>query len=106
MLLLFTAGPVDINWAADSDKVPVIMQCWIPGQGAGDALLRVLTAPGGQVTSPAGRLPYTWPVDLTQVNLLPLYPCVSVEVGGSFKSLDINQENEIVGSKVFVRLTI
>ena len=50
--------------------VGAIIQSFFPGQGAGEALRRVLArAPDGSVSSPAARLPYTWPMTLDQVKL-------------------------------------
>ena len=68
MLLLFTAGPVDISWAKSSEGVSAIMQCFFPAQGTGEALLRVMMVNGnGTVQSPAARSPYTWPASMNQV---------------------------------------
>ena len=64
MLVLYNAGPVDISWA--KDNVDVIMLNFLPGQNAGKALIAVLL--GNE--SPAGRLPYTWPVNMDQVGQL------------------------------------
>ena len=71
ILLLFTAGPVNISDAKNQSNVGAILLCFYPGQGAGDALHRVLAvAEDGTVVSPAARLPYTWPASLVQVNCL------------------------------------
>lgn len=61
ILMLYNAGPVDISWA--KENVDVIMLNFLPGQSAGKALVAVLL--GNE--SPAARLPYTWPVNMTQV---------------------------------------
>ena len=61
ILVLYNAGPVDISWA--KDNVDVIMLNFLPGQNAGKALVAVLL--GNE--NPAGRLPYTWPVNMDQV---------------------------------------
>lgn len=68
ILLLFSAGPVDLTWAKLSDGVSAIMQCFYPAQGTGDALLNVLTHNDGSDSVPAGRSPYTWPAYLHQVS--------------------------------------
>jgi len=74
ILLLFTAGPVNISEAKDHPNVGVILLCFYPGQGAGDALRRVLAfSAGGTVVSPAARLPFTWPASLEQVNYTTLF---------------------------------
>ena len=70
ILLLFSAGPLNISLAKNSPMVGAIIQSFFPGQGAGEALRRVLArAPDGSVSSPAARLPYTWPMTLDQVKL-------------------------------------
>ena len=61
ILVLYNAGPVDLSWA--KDHVEVIMLNFFPAQSAGKALVSVLL--GNE--NPAGRLPYTWPVNMTQV---------------------------------------
>lgn len=69
ILLLFSAGPLNISVAKSSDMVAAIVSCFFPGQGTGEALRRVLMADAdGSVLSPAGRLPYTWPASLSQVS--------------------------------------
>ncbi len=66
ILLLFNAGPLDITWAKLNTRVPVIMECFLPAQSAGDALYKSLTAVGhGEI--PAGRLPATWPANINQI---------------------------------------
>jgi len=66
---LFTAGPVNISDAKNNTNVGAILLCFYPGQGAGEAIRRVLAvAEDGTVVSPAARLPYTWPASLIQVD--------------------------------------
>ena len=66
VLLLFSGAPVQLQWAQESKHVRAIMQCFLPGQSAGDALFNSLTAktPGDV---PAGRLPFSWPKSLDKV---------------------------------------
>ncbi|XP_074651590.1 uncharacterized protein LOC141906236 isoform X2 [Tubulanus polymorphus] len=64
ILLLFSGGPVDIQFPLVQEKIPAILQCGFPAQATGDALLRLLT---GDRANPAARLPYTWYKDLSQV---------------------------------------
>ncbi|CAH1799150.1 unnamed protein product [Owenia fusiformis] len=59
ILLVFSAGPVDIKFADDSDRVVAIVQCFYPAQEAGEAIRRTLWM-AGPGTSFGGRLPYTW----------------------------------------------
>jgi beta-glucosidase len=97
VLLLFSAGPVDLSWAAPSDDVHAIIVCFYPGQRAGAAIADVIfateaaassTASEAQlltgasipsaptsttVYSPAGRLPFTWPTLLSDVQPLENY---------------------------------
>jgi len=58
VLIVFTAGPLDLSWA--KDNVAAIVQAFYPSAPAGDALASILY--GG--ASPAGRLPVTWPASL------------------------------------------
>ncbi|CAG5114564.1 unnamed protein product [Candidula unifasciata] len=60
ILLLMNAGPLNISVFDESDRVSAIMECFFPAQAAGDALAAVLSNRGGN-SSPAGRLPMTWP---------------------------------------------
>ena len=69
---------MDLSMAKSSSNVGAIIQCFYPAQATGQALLAVLftSPPGGgtrgrgaagMAISPAGRSPYTWPLDLNQV---------------------------------------
>ena len=69
---------MDLSMAKSSSNVGAIIQCFYPAQATGQALLKVLfTGPpgggtkgrggAGVATSPAGRSPYTWPLNLDQV---------------------------------------
>ncbi|KAK7108018.1 hypothetical protein V1264_015821 [Littorina saxatilis] len=66
VLLLFNACPLNVTWAAQNPSVSAIMECWFPAQSTGTALLHVLTNEGG-TSSPAGRLPSTWPLLADQI---------------------------------------
>ena len=66
VLLLFTAGPLDVTFAQGSPSVQAILQCFYPAEATGEALRRVLTATGPH-SVPAARLPNTWPAQLHQV---------------------------------------
>ena len=67
ILLLFNAGPLDITWAKLSPQVRAIMACYFPAQATGEALYNTLMATSADAV-PAGRLPMTWPADLSQVS--------------------------------------
>ncbi|KAK7108023.1 uncharacterized protein [Littorina saxatilis] len=66
VLLLFNGGPLNVTWADQNPSVSAIMECWFPAQSTGTALLHVLTNEGG-TSSPAGRLPSTWPLFYDQI---------------------------------------
>ena len=66
VLLLFSGSPVQIQWAQESKHVTAILQCFLPGQSAGDAIFNSLTARTPSDV-PAGRLPFTWPKSLDKV---------------------------------------
>lgn len=59
VLLIFSAGPVNITFADADPRVTAIMQCFFPAQATGDALFSTITMATADA-SPAGRLPYTW----------------------------------------------
>ena len=60
--------------------MPVILENFLPGQAAGKALVAVLT---GEV-NPAGRLPYTWPLDMKQVK-------ITEEIQDIFKTFQVHE---------------
>ncbi|KAK3700274.1 hypothetical protein RRG08_033552 [Elysia crispata] len=66
VVLLFNAGPLNVTFADDDKNVAAILECFFPGQSTGDAIVNVLTNKDGK-NSPAGRLPNTWPLTLSQV---------------------------------------
>lgn len=59
IVVLETGNPVAMPWGS---KVKAILESWFPGQAGGRAIADILT---GQV-NPSGRLPITFPVDLSQ----------------------------------------
>jgi beta-glucosidase len=63
-LLVMSGRPLDLRWA--SEKVPAILQVWYPGTRGGEAVASVLLGD----TSPAGRLPFTWPRHVGQVPMV------------------------------------
>lgn len=58
VVVLQTGGPVEMPWI---DDVAAVMQCWYPGQEAGNSIADVLFG----FTEPGGRLPQTFPVALS-----------------------------------------
>lgn len=59
VVVLETGNPIAMPWR---DKVAAIVQAWYPGQAGGQAIAEILT---GSV-NPSGRLPMTFPADLSQ----------------------------------------
>lgn len=64
VVVVVSGRPLDLRWA--DENVPAIVQAWYPGTRAGEAIASVLTG----ATSPAGRLPFTWPRHVGQVPLI------------------------------------
>jgi beta-glucosidase len=59
IVVLETGNPVVMPWR---DQVKAIVEAWFPGQAGGQAIAEVLTG----AVNPSGRLPVTFPLDLTQ----------------------------------------
>lgn len=59
LLLVFSAGPVNISFVDRDPRVEAIIQCFFPAQATGEALFNTVTM-ATKDASPAGRLPYTW----------------------------------------------
>src|SRR4029077_8793846 len=66
-VIVNAASPVDMSWA---DDVSAVVQCWVAGDNAGDALADVLS---GDVNS-SGKLPTTFPVRLEDTPAFTNYP--------------------------------
>ncbi len=64
IVVVVSGRPLDLRWA--DENVPAIVQAWYPGTRAGEAVASVLLG----ATSPAGRLPFTWPRHVGQVPLV------------------------------------
>jgi beta-glucosidase len=60
VVVLETANPVAMPWR---DRVKAIVQAWYPGEAGGRAIAEVLTG----LVNPSGRLPLTFPADLSQI---------------------------------------
>ncbi|ESO92632.1 hypothetical protein LOTGIDRAFT_162552 [Lottia gigantea] len=75
MLILFNAGPVDISWAENSDRVVAILAAFYPAQATGEALFQAVTLEDPK-NNPAGRLPFTWPVSESQIPPITNYSMV------------------------------
>jgi beta-glucosidase len=59
VVVLETGNPVAMPWR---EKVNAILQAWYPGQAGGQAIAEVLLG----TVNPSGRLPITFPLDLSQ----------------------------------------
>ena len=59
IVVLETGNPVLMPWR---NKVNAIVEAWYPGQAGGQAIAEVLTG----AVNPSGRLPLTFPADLSQ----------------------------------------
>jgi beta-glucosidase len=59
IVVLETGNPVVMPWR---DKVKAIVEAWYPGQAGGQAIAEVIAG----VVNPSGRLPLTFPADLSQ----------------------------------------
>jgi beta-glucosidase len=64
VLVLFNGRPLTINW--ESQNVPAILEAWIPGTQAGNAIADVLFGK----FNPSGKLPVTFPYAVGQI---PIY---------------------------------
>ncbi|WP_419702670.1 glycoside hydrolase family 3 N-terminal domain-containing protein [Promicromonospora sp. NFX87] len=64
VLVVVSGRPLDLR--RSSEHVSAILQAWYPGTRGGDAVAAVLLGE----TSPAGRLPFTWPRHVGQVPLI------------------------------------
>ena len=64
-----SAGPLNVTLLDIDPRVQAMLECFFPGQATGDAIREVLINEGGN-SSPAGRLPVTWPMYASQVCFL------------------------------------
>ncbi len=71
IVVVNSGSPVELPWAADASAV---LLTWFGGQEYGHALADVLT---GSV-EPGGRLPTTWPAEMTDVPVLDVTPAGGV----------------------------
>jgi len=62
--LVMNGRPLDLRWAAE--HVPAILDIWYPGTQGGTAVANLLFG----VTSPGGKLPFSWPRTVGQVPMI------------------------------------
>ncbi|GAB6026963.1 hypothetical protein CHUAL_013633 [Chamberlinius hualienensis] len=75
VLLLFNGGPLQLDDLM-TNGVKAILECFLPAQATGEAIRNVLLN-NGPNSNPAGRLPYTWPIDMSQVPEMTNYTMVN-----------------------------
>ncbi|GFO34682.1 beta-d-xylosidase 1 [Plakobranchus ocellatus] len=76
VLILMSAGPLNVTLLDADSRVSAILECFFPGQATGDAIREVLINKGNN-SSPAGRLPVTWPLYASQVPPITNYSMVN-----------------------------
>ncbi len=86
IVVLETGNPVAMPWR---DNVKAIMEAWYPGQAGGRAIAEILTG----AVNPSGRLPVTFPADLTQTPR-PDLPCLG-EPWGTPATIEYNEGAEV-----------
>lgn len=86
VVVLETGNPVSMPWL---DRVKAVMEAWYPGQKGGDAIADVLT---GKI-NPSGRLPLSWPVDVSQ-NPRPVLAGLG-EPDGTMVTVDYSEGSDV-----------
>ncbi|RUS72324.1 hypothetical protein EGW08_019916 [Elysia chlorotica] len=76
LVVLMNAGPLNVTFLDVDPRVQAILECFFPGQATGDAIKEVLINTGGN-SSPAGRLPVTWPLHASQIPPITNYSMVN-----------------------------
>ncbi|CAG5116467.1 unnamed protein product, partial [Candidula unifasciata] len=83
IVLLFSAGPLNVTVFDESPRVAAIIECFFPAQATGDAIAAVIVNKGGN-SCPAGRVPITWPKFDWQIPPMVNYSMV----GRTYRYLD------------------
>jgi beta-glucosidase len=101
VVVLENNGPVNLPWL---DQSGAVLEAWYPGAAGGEAIARLLF---GEV-APAGRLPMTWPRDISQLPrpLIPGAGLASIGVvpkGPPADTVDYRIEGGDVGYRWFER---
>jgi beta-glucosidase len=93
VVVLETGNAVTLPWR---ERVRAIVEAWYPGQAGGQAIAEVLTG----AVNPSGRLPITWPADVSQLPNpeLPGYGAAF----GTPGTLDVHEGSD-VGYRWFAR---
>ncbi|EUA43950.1 glycosyl hydrolase family 3 C-terminal domain protein [Mycobacterium xenopi 4042] len=76
VVVLETGNPTAMPWR---EKVNAILQAWYPGQAGGQAIAEILVG----AANPCGRLPLTFPLDLSQT---PRRSCLAWAPRGGHRS--------------------
>ena len=82
VLVLLTVNPQDLAFAAESPSIGAILHAYYPQHYAGQAIADVLLG----VTSPAGRMPYTWPRDLSLAGNISNYTIAGTDKGYRYRT--------------------
>jgi beta-glucosidase len=93
VVVLETGNAVALPWRG---SVRAIVQAWYPGEAGGQAIAEVLTG----AVSPSGRLPITWPADVSQLPN-PELPGYGAAFGTPW-SLEVHEGSD-VGYRWFAR---
>ncbi|CAL5438160.1 unnamed protein product [Camellia sinensis] len=74
ILVIMSAGPIDVSFAKNNSKIGAILWVGYPGQGGGDAIAQIIFGD----YNPGGRSPFTWypqefadQVAMTDMNMRP-----------------------------------
>ena len=102
IVVLETGGPVATPWL---DKTAAVLEAWYPGARGGEAIARILFGDA----NPSGRLPVTFPADVTQLprpkvdGMGATEPDFTGAAGGAIVPVNYDIEGSDVGYRWFAR---